>query len=115
MAEAAKSGVVTWGGESPRFWVKLAPPEKDTEHEKYITEDSRYQPLLDIIEKGKNLNIDEPEMAWIGLQLRTMLPRWREQLKCTRLMDYIIEAENANLIEIRHEGLQHYVQLKKKN
>ncbi|MFQ6124588.1 MAG: hypothetical protein ACE5R6_08300 [Candidatus Heimdallarchaeota archaeon] len=54
-------------------------------------------------------------MAWIGYQLRSMMPAWREQLRCKRLMDYIIEAEDAKLIGVRHEGLQHYIWLKSPN
>ncbi|MFQ6126114.1 MAG: NYN domain-containing protein [Candidatus Heimdallarchaeota archaeon] len=114
MEEAAKAGLVSWGGNPPRYWVTLVLPEADAEkpQDMTITDDSRFGPLLVILKKAQMMGIDEPEMAWIGFQLRSMMPAWREQLGCSRLMDYIVEAEDAELIEVRHEGLQHYVRLK---
>ena len=112
--EATKAGLVSWGGDHPGYWVTLAPPEIDAEkpQDLSLTDDSRFEPLRVILKKAQKLGIAEPEMAWIGYQLRSMMPAWREQLGCNRLMDYIKEAEDAELIEVRHEGLQHYVRLK---
>ena len=79
--------------------------------EKAVMEQERFDSLLSILSEAIQSGNSEPEMAWIGMRLRSMMSNPYEHLGVRRLKDYILEAETEGLVRIRQEGLQHYVSL----
>ncbi len=79
--------------------------------EKALIEQERFDSLLSILREAIQSGNPEPEMAWIGVRLRSMISNPYEHLGVRRLKDYILEAETEGLVRIRQEGLQHYVSL----
>ncbi|MHA2364342.1 MAG: NYN domain-containing protein [Candidatus Hodarchaeales archaeon] len=107
---AVEGGLVKTGGIAPQFWVQL---ERQTPYEgmDFTNIKDRFQPLLDVLEQADDKGINEPELAWIGSQLRFIFPDWRELTGHYRLVSYIEEAQNHGFVQIRQDGLQHYVSL----
>lgn len=101
-------GLVKTGGNPPQQWVQL---ERQTPYDDcdFTSPEERFNPLLDVLEQAEDENIPEPELAWLGSQLRFVCPNWRELTGHVRLIEYIQEAEDYGLLRVRHEGLQHYV------
>ena len=107
---AVEAGLVKSGGIAPQFWVQLD-QQRPYEGLDFSNPEHRFLPLLDVMEQAKDSNIEEPELAWIGSQLRFICPNWRELTGHYLLISYIKEAEEHDMLEIRNDGLQHYVSL----
>ena len=73
---------------------------------------SRFAPLQAIISRlCEHESRGEVELAMIGEQLRKWSPRWMEELRVRKLKDYVMQAQEEGIINIRPDGLQNYVSL----
>ena len=108
VALAEEAGLVKTGGISSQMWVAL---ERQTPYDNLNFEDKseKFLPLLDVLEQADDQNINEPELAWIGSQLRFICPNWRSLTGHSRLIEYINEAAASGVVNLRIEGLQHYI------
>lgn len=76
-----------------------------------IVDQERFSPLLAILRETARKGIHEPELAKIGIELRAMMEDPLEALGVERLKDYVLEAQEAGLVRVRQDGLQHYISL----
>jgi hypothetical protein len=108
VTKAEEEGLVITGGNTTQPWVAL---ERQTPYSHLNFEDpkEKFIPLLDVLEQAEDENILEPELAWVGSQLRFIFPYWRHKTGYDKLIDYINGAVNMGLISIRSEGLQNYI------
>jgi uncharacterized LabA/DUF88 family protein len=74
-------------------------------------EERRYEPLLSVLRQAKKRGNPEPEMAQVGILLRSVMKNPLEQLGVSQLLEYVKEAEEAGLVSIRRDGLQYYVSI----
>jgi hypothetical protein len=88
--------------------VRLVSDEETTTDVPNLEED-RFAPLLQILKDAEERGVHEPEFAYIGIQLRSLMNNPLEKLGVSQLKDYLEEAESAELIRIRRDGLQNYV------
>lgn len=107
--EAADRGVVMTWKDDEVARVRVAEDESDF----VLTEMTRFDPLVRVIVQFAEDGNEEPELAQIGLALRIILPNPYEKLGVNRLKDYVLEAEDAGVVNVRQDGLQHYVSLAK--
>jgi hypothetical protein len=105
---AEEAGIVKTGGFASQQWVAL---ERQTPYDNldFSSKAEKFTPLLDVLEQAEDQNIIEPELAWIGSQLRFIFPNWRSLTGHARLIEYINEAAAAGAISLRIDGLQHYI------
>lgn len=105
---AEEAGLVKTGGIASQMWVAL---ERQTPYDNlnFSNKTEKFLPLLDVLEQAEDQNIAEPELAWIGSQLRFIFPNWRTLTGHSRLIEYINEAAAAGAINLRIDGLQHYI------
>jgi hypothetical protein len=110
--EAENRGLVTtWLSNGVRY-IQIAEDEEG-EIEVAESEMTRLEPLLEVLNQLSDSGDDAPELAQIGITLRTLMPDPLETLEVKRLKDYVLEAEEAGLVTVRQDGLQHYVSLVK--
>eukprot|EP00163_Fabomonas_tropica_P003938 TRINITY_DN13492_c0_g1_i1.p1 TRINITY_DN13492_c0_g1~~TRINITY_DN13492_c0_g1_i1.p1 ORF type:complete len:1237 (-),score=261.76 TRINITY_DN13492_c0_g1_i1:506-4216(-) len=73
---------------------------------------ARFIPLISILQRHHAVTgWTEMEMARVGGKLASIMPNWKQELDIERLKDYITQGQTANLINVRHVGLQHYVSI----
>ncbi|MFV2016721.1 MAG: NYN domain-containing protein, partial [Candidatus Heimdallarchaeota archaeon] len=106
--KAKEEGLVITGGPPAHPWVAL---ERQTPYNNLNFEDvnDKFEPLIDILDQAEDENILEPELAWVGSQLRFIFPDWRYKTGYNKLIDYITGAVENRVISIRHDGLQNYI------
>lgn len=92
---------------------RLRITEDESEDIDYTTSDSnRFKPLRTALAQLGDKDNHEPELAIIGVILRTLMTDPLEKLGVSRLKDYVMEAEEAGIVNVRQDGLQYYVTLK---
>ncbi|MHA1769858.1 MAG: NYN domain-containing protein [Candidatus Thorarchaeota archaeon] len=90
--------------------VRLVTGEEDSDEVPDVAED-RFAPLVQVLKDAEERGILEPELAYLGVQLRSLMNNPLEKLQVSQLKDYVEEAESAGVITIRRDGLQNYVSL----
>ncbi len=85
--------------------------EDEDLEEEFVLED-RYEPLVQILEEASAEGKSELELAQIGILLRKIISDPLDKLEVSQLKEYVLEAEEKGIVNVRHEGLQYYVSLK---
>ena len=108
VALAEEAGLVKTGGIASQMWVAI---ERQTPYDNldFSDKNQKFNPLIDVLEQAEDQDIVEPELAWIGSQLRFICPNWRILTGHSRLIEYINEAAASGAINLRIDGLQHYI------
>jgi hypothetical protein len=105
---AASSSIVVTYSKDETTRVRIV--EDEGEDIDYTT--SRFDPLITVLNQLGEKGDDEPELAIIGVVLRTLMTDPLEKLGVSRLKDYVMEAEQAGVVNVRQDGLQYYISLK---
>ncbi|MFW9887642.1 MAG: NYN domain-containing protein [Candidatus Thorarchaeota archaeon] len=106
--DARLNGWVSVWIEEGQTRINISEDEPDVSDD-FDLESDRFNPLLTVLQQLSKDGEREPELALIGIKLRLVLPNPLEKLGVARLKNYVQEAENAGLVSIRRDGVQHYV------
>lgn len=105
---AEEEGLISTGGTESNMYVTLE-RQHPYQHLDFNNKNEKFMPLLDVLDQAEDEGIAEPELAWVGSQLRFIFPNWRKLTGYERLVEYINEAASYGLILLRQDGLQNYV------
>ncbi|MCF2137019.1 MAG: NYN domain-containing protein [Candidatus Thorarchaeota archaeon] len=98
-----------WASTTAQDSLENSDIDEEDVHEE--VDPDRYSPLITVLHQAESQGTREPELAWIGIALRSLMDDPLRYLGIKRLKDYVLEAQEYGIVKVRQDGLQHYVSL----